>query len=376
MPNAVLARAIGELTAEQLRLFIGLAYAAEWRPGGSVSADGRWRIGRGQVLVSYDGLAARYGMEWQAVRRALRRFEQVGLATARRASLVGVSGDTRADTQADSAPDTSGGTPPTLVDLGSWFGIQAPSGPTDTPADTQADTRANMSADPIQQENKGTQNTKTSSPSPSAPASAPRRRRRAGAEPDPRHRPLQERLEAAFREVRGSAYGFQPRDAKALTELLRLSNGDSAEVERRWRTGLDEAGFRRCDGMHELAAKWNAYSGANGAPRRPVPAEEQPAGPREQPERRLAAAAREAEGWALLEERIDAAGKLTPMLQTTLGGCELRTEGQLLTARPRRPDVAAALEFYRAGLEREAHCLGLGLQILEPARAAAMGGAP
>lgn len=206
---------------------------------------------------------------------------------------------------------------------------------------------------------------------------APRRRRKPGAEPDPRHRPLQERLEAAFREERRSAYGFQRRDAKALTELLRLSNGDAAEVERRWRVGLGEVGFRRCDALHELAAKWNAYSGTSGAaPRRPVAAQQEAASPRDQLGRSSAGATPQADGWAQLEERIDAAGELNSLLQGTLGGCELRCEGQLLTARPRHPDVAAALEYYRAGLEREARSLGLGLRILEPARAAAAGGAP
>jgi hypothetical protein len=37
-------------------------------------------------------------------------------------------------------------------------------------------------------------------------------------------------------------------------------------VERRWRIGLAEAGFHRCDTLHELAnAKWNTYAGKAGA---------------------------------------------------------------------------------------------------------------
>lgn len=81
---------------------------------------------------------------------------------------------------------------------------------------------------------------------------------------------MQERLEAVFREVRGTAYGFQDRDPKALTKLLELSRGDLPDTERRWRVALGEVGFRRCDAIHELATKWNAYTGAapraNGAP--------------------------------------------------------------------------------------------------------------
>lgn len=101
-------------------------------------------------------------------------------------------------------------------------------------------------------------------PSPSAPARAKRGGKKPEPVPDPRHRPLQQRLEAVFRETRGGAYGFAPRDAKALTELLRLSSGDAAEVERRWRIALGEVGFRRADSMHELASKWNCYA-ASGA---------------------------------------------------------------------------------------------------------------
>ena len=100
-------------------------------------------------------------------------------------------------------------------------------------------------------------------PSPVAPARAQAKRRTRTGEPDPRHRLLQGQLEAIFRDVRGSAYGFQPRDGKAIADLLRLSGGDVPEVERRWRVALTENGFRRCDSIHELAAvKWNAYAPA------------------------------------------------------------------------------------------------------------------
>jgi hypothetical protein len=106
-------------------------------------------------------------------------------------------------------------------------------------------------------------------PSPAAPARRAARRK-GGGEPDPRHRPLQLRLEAAFRELRGDAYGFHPRDARALTELLRLSGGDVAEVERRWRRALVEMDkYRRCDAIHELAdRRWNAHAGSPRLPDR------------------------------------------------------------------------------------------------------------
>lgn len=131
-------------------------------------------------------------------------------------------------------------------------------------------------------ETQGNQGDTLLSPSPAAPASRGSGRGKGSKEPDPRHRPLQDRLEAVFLELRptGSGYGFHRRDAKAITELLAFSGGDIAEVERRWRMGLAESGFRRCDSIHELASKWNAYSapgestrpGTRAAPAKAAPA--------------------------------------------------------------------------------------------------------
>ncbi len=142
-PNEVLARAIGQLTADQFRLFAGLVYAAEFKREGSTSPCGRWRIGWAQVLVSYEGLATTYGLTVDAVRRALRRFEGVAVATSHRASPATPSA-------------ISGATPPTLVDFGSWYGIQAPAVEPATPSATPPATLAATSPAPIQHRNTGT----------------------------------------------------------------------------------------------------------------------------------------------------------------------------------------------------------------------------
>ncbi len=83
--------------------------------------------------------------------------------------------------------------------------------------------------------------------------------------PNPRHRPLQDRLEAVFREVRGSAYGFQGgKDAKAIANVLRWSDGDLDEVERRWRRGLELGGkWPGCATIAHLADKWNELAPAD-----------------------------------------------------------------------------------------------------------------
>lgn len=100
-------------------------------------------------------------------------------------------------------------------------------------------------------------------PSPLAPA---RRAARKGAPSsvDPRHRPLQERLQAAFQELKGCAYGFQGgKDGKAVAELLRLSSGDLDEVERRWRRalGLGER-WPGCSTLALLPGRWNELAGS------------------------------------------------------------------------------------------------------------------
>lgn len=79
--------------------------------------------------------------------------------------------------------------------------------------------------------------------------------------------------------------------------------------------------------------------------------------------------------WQDLAERVEAAGELSPMLQATLDGCELQSDHQVLTARPRSSDVAQALATYVPGLMREAAALGFELRVLEPSQAAAGGAA-
>jgi hypothetical protein len=141
--NEVLARALGELTAEQLRLFIGLVYAAEFKREGSTSPDGRWRVAFGQVLVSYDSLAAAYGVKRDVVRRALRRFEEVALATAGR--------------PVPATPDaTAPATAPTVVTLGTWFGICAAAGEPTTAAASPGATAPAIAPATIQHRNTGT----------------------------------------------------------------------------------------------------------------------------------------------------------------------------------------------------------------------------
>ena len=80
--------------------------------------------------------------------------------------------------------------------------------------------------------------------------------------PDPRHAPLVSRLVAVFAEVKGTPYAFQAgKDAAAVKALL--SFGDDAEIEARWRKGLQlGARWPGCHTFAELRAKWNNLAGA------------------------------------------------------------------------------------------------------------------
>jgi hypothetical protein len=101
-------------------------------------------------------------------------------------------------------------------------------------------------------------------PSPDGSGSPPKRTRRKKGT-DPRHAPLVARLVEVFEQVRGSKYGFAPRDAVAVSRLITL--GSDAEVEARWRSALDIGA--RWPGTSSIAAlpgRWNDL--ANGQPTR------------------------------------------------------------------------------------------------------------
>ena len=92
--------------------------------------------------MSYDGLAATYGLTRDAVRRALARFEQVAVAKAGRPLPP---------------PLRPHPTPPTVVSFASWYGIRAATDAPGTPPATLREVAAATSPATIQQESTGTQ---------------------------------------------------------------------------------------------------------------------------------------------------------------------------------------------------------------------------
>ncbi len=194
-----------------------------------------FQVRRGQLFDSEETIAAAAGTSRKVVRTVIAGLQVAGLVARERAH-----GGARSPCVI------------TVLDYDLSQNLPAATGPRTGPLEGQQRARGRAPSKPQEPQE------------PQEPLAPPARRQvKAEGEADPRHRPLLERLGAVFLEVRGSAYGFQPRDARAITDLLRLSSGDLVEVERRWRVGLEEVGFRRCDTLHELAAvKWNAYCAA------------------------------------------------------------------------------------------------------------------
>ncbi len=226
-PNELLARALGELTAEQFRLLVGLFYEAEFKREGGTA--GPWRVGFGQVLVSYDGLAERYELSPDAIRRALRRFSMLGI-TSRRAEAA-----TTAATEAATPPATSPATPPA------------------TPAA------------PIQHRNTGTPNTEKREPAAAQPRPAPVAQAKGGDEETAAARVLRELAEHVFLELRGEPYTLATKqaviaDRVAARNLLVAASGDLSAIEARWRQALVNDGFPRVDTLADLAKHWARFS--------------------------------------------------------------------------------------------------------------------
>lgn len=159
LPNELVARALGELTPEQFRLLVGLFFEAEFKREGGTA--GTWRVGFGQVLASYEGLSGRYGLTVDAVRRALKRFERLGVTT-RRAEAA-TSPATLPATQAATSTTTRTATPPTIVDLGRWASFlgseREPATSLKAAPATSPATPAATEPAPIQHENTRTPNT-------------------------------------------------------------------------------------------------------------------------------------------------------------------------------------------------------------------------
>lgn len=263
------------MTMEQLGIIACTASEANIDRGTAEVCGRTVTLEAGQALVSSRGFEKRYrlgkGGRYR-VMRAWARAEALGILSHSPAIPAPPPAPDAAPSGAPS-PAPRGAPPPTLItfrrDAGIIFPALEPAPPPAPSCEPPSAPPSAPSPAPIQQGEPA----EPREHGDKTPSRAPAARRRNGtgrfaadADPDPRHRPLQERLEAVFLEVHGKPYGFNGRDAKAITELLRLSGGDVAEVERRWRVGLSEAGFRSCDTIHELAdRKWNAYARARAA---------------------------------------------------------------------------------------------------------------
>lgn len=80
---------------------------------------------------------------------------------------------------------------------------------------------------------------------------------------------FRDRIDAEFRRIQnGATYAWTLDDEKAVGDLLRMSNGQTSEVVRRWEIALRRTVYPRCGSIRDLATHWNAYATeATGPPR-------------------------------------------------------------------------------------------------------------
>lgn len=81
-------------------------------------------------------------------------------------------------------------------------------------------------------------------------------------------RRLTDSLCAIFAEQRGVKYAFGGRDGKATKDLMAMPGIDQAEIERRWRDGLNRQGFAQVSTLTQLVAKWNDITAPQRDPRK------------------------------------------------------------------------------------------------------------
>lgn len=249
------------LRADERFVIVTMLLRAQWAPGEFFFGGRRYSLPVGSFIDSEDAIAAVAGSTRKTVRTVIRKAVAAGLITRAKAHPAGqcphvttVCGYERITFDPAAAGQRTG------LPLGHEG---AKSGPTDGP----------LTGHQWAPSNKGTRGTmepgNTSSPSPAAPPPE-KRGRKNRREPDPRHRPLQQRLEAIFSEVRGEPYVFGGgRDAKAISSLL---HRDVDEVERRWRRALElGTKYPGCATIALLPGRWNELSAAtpraNGASR-------------------------------------------------------------------------------------------------------------
>lgn len=88
---------------------------------------------------------------------------------------------------------------------------------------------------------------------------------------DPRHAPTVKALCEAFRQIRGSPYGFElnpGHNAAEVTTLLALA--EPAEIERRWRRALAHVGFPTVAKFSELRLNWDHFAGTGPPAQKPL----------------------------------------------------------------------------------------------------------
>lgn len=251
------------LRGDQRAVFMTLLLLANWKPAKARWRDQWYEVKRGELSHSMSSIAEEANVGIKVVRTTIEALmaddRQVGGNGPAIVAKYPISG-------------TGPGTGPRILTVVNYDKYQALSGEAGTGAGTDpARVGHGPGTDPAQREpfkpvEPSEQRSFCGKPSASPPPVEPAKAKKEKPT-DPRHQPLTERLVASFLEVCGVKYGFGGgRDAKAVSELLRLSDGDLDEVDRRWRAGLSLGDkWPGCSTICGLPAKWNELAKVNGA---------------------------------------------------------------------------------------------------------------
>jgi hypothetical protein len=245
------------MTALQRMVWIQLLLSANWKDGEAWYGSRRYVVRRGQTSLSETEIARKAKVDRQVVRDAYAKLRAEGAISREEVRLNSETGPVQADQKKNQSPHIT-----TIVNYESFQDYDDSENQSKNQSRTKKEPSENQARTLIEEGEEGEEGKNLLLSPPPAEDGKPAKKARAPKkETDPRHLAFVERLASVFEQARGAKYGFTPRDAKAVTEIIAFANGSIEEAERRWRVALNGIGFRRSDAIYELASKWNAYVG-------------------------------------------------------------------------------------------------------------------
>ena len=262
----IMSSAVWTLPESQFKVFMTVLLMANYRDTEVVVRGKPVVIRRGQLLISHRTLSERSGTSRGCCERALGTLWRLGVL--------------RSDpVQTGAATEAASERTPHVVTVVNYERYQSKSVAPE--AATEADSRARAGHEQSQeqgrseQRNKGTRRTTAELPLGASQAGQGKREVQEGKQ-EADQKTVWEMMERVYSELRRVAYPrMSGKDAVAVKRLRDLGGGDAAEIERRWRAGLNApAGWNRCECFMDLAdqRRWGALGGARPGGRAPAAA--------------------------------------------------------------------------------------------------------